>query len=420
MVCSWLTTLTVALGMTHTYFLDRSQPVALTVTDTNHRNITVVNSANHLYCFSSYFDSLRRLRPFEFYSESDNNAILYMKDYKIVPYEGCEDDEDDDDDDDDDHHHHTIHKNHKNPPTPIPFKPAKRNMLKSQLVKISRALTSGELPVKKIAQLSKQIREIKQKIAKENVKEVIQKQRNFAKSEDGKNAHEYCKSLGAKGNAYKGCMQDMRLTGNLKIVKKAVQVTKVAQRVLAKSTRNGVSRVCTASGDPHFTNFNGDYFHLQEPSIFVFAKSKDGMFEVQVKQDGATRVGQPSYVRAVKVRYGNNVYTSNFNQDGLIVKQDGTTLTVTVPPNYENEMTGVCGEDTPNKGAHNFKLPNGDLADVDYGKSGWEMGGYGGPNTKLSKWHLSWKPTLDTCLFTLNECKSNLGLSVLTKTKRRG
>ena len=67
-------------------------------------------------------------------------------------------------------------------------------------------------------------------------------------------------------------------------------------------------------------------------------------------------------------------------------------------------MEGVCGEDTPSKGAHNFRLPDGTLADIDYGKPSWEMGGYGGPNSKLTKWHLAWRPALDKCLFSVSEC----------------
>jgi hypothetical protein len=174
----------------------------------------------------------------------------------------------------------------------------------------------------------------------------------------------------------------------------------------------GKSRVCTASGDPHFTNFNGEYFHLQEPSIFIFARSKDALFEVQVKQDGASRVGDPSYVRATKIRYGSDVYTSSFSKDGFSVQQSGTTLTVTAPASYEGQMMGICGEDTPFQGNHNFRTPDGNIADVNYGQRGWEMGGYGGPNTKLSRWHLAWKPSLNQCLFSANECKTNLGMPV--------
>lgn len=190
------------------------------------------------------------------------------------------------------------------------------------------------------------------------------------------------------------------------------------KKTLIQKSRLTSPRMCTASGDPHFTNFNGDYFHLQEPAIFIFAKSKDGMFEVQVKQDGARRVGETSYVHLAKIRYGGKVYTSNFKMDGYIVRQDGTTLSVTVPPTTEGVMTGVCGANTADKGAQNFLMPDGSVADIDYGKKGWDMGGYGGPNTKLSRWQLAWKPKLEDCLFDINECKSNLGMPVTAPAKR--
>ena len=191
------------------------------------------------------------------------------------------------------------------------------------------------------------------------------------------------------------------------VVKRGIIVSRQTHIVKARLTS---PRMCTASGDPHFTNFNGDYFHLQEPAIFIFAKSKDGMFEVQVKQDGARRVGDVSYVRLAKIRYGGKVYTSNFNMDGFVVRQDGTTLSVTVPPSTEGGMTGVCGSNMAVKGVQNFLMPDGSVADIDYGKRGWEMGGYGGPYTKLSKWQLAWKPKLEDCLFDINECKANLGM----------
>ena len=364
-------------------------------------------------------------------------------------------------------------------PTPTPFRPEKRAFLKDKLTSVKKNLLSGNLSPMQLKQEVKKIQVINQKIARENVKEVIQKQRDFAKTKKGMEAVIFCSKTGASGNTFQGCMQDMRLTHDKKIAAKSVQITKkallmnnkvsvpvyktrmatvppkkmiaqpkasaiqpkaaiaqpkaaiaqpkaaiaqpkaaiaqpkaaiVKPRIIPKSVI-GKSRVCTATGDPHFTNFNGEYFHLQEPSIFVFAKSKDGLFEVQVRQDGAHRVGEPSYVREVKIRYGNNVYTSRFSGDGFIVNQEGTSLSVTVPGSYEGSMMGICGEDTPLKGAHNYKGPDGIIMNVNYGKPGWEMGGYGGPNTLLSKWHLSWKPSIADCLFNTDDCKINLGLA---------
>jgi hypothetical protein len=45
---------------------------------------------------------------------------------------------------------------------------------------------------------------------------------------------------------------------------------------------------------------------------------------------------------------------------------------------------------------------------VNYGKKNWGLAGYGGPATKLSLWHLSWRPTVSQCLFPPADCLSNL------------
>ncbi len=371
-------------------------------------------------------------------------------------------------------------------PKPTSFNPGKRAFLKDRMHDLKASLLSGKLSSTQLTTVVKQINTIKRQVAKENVKAAIQKQRDFQHSKKGLEALVFCTKLGVKGNALKGCLQDMQLTGgnktvaakSAKLTQKALNVNKKVSIVLPSSTPvfrtvlpnrvsvvptqvvyphkpsvpkvvnintpervvkavvqpiipkkvlipaavrsavTGKSRVCTATGDPHFTNFNGDYFHLQEPSIFTIAKSKDGLFEVQVKQDGAKNIGDPSYVRLAKIRYGNNIYTFNFNAGGFLVSQSGSSLSITVPGSYEGLMMGVCGEDTPIKGAHNFKGPNGVVMDVDYGKPNWEMGGHGGPDTKLSKWHLSWKPSLDQCMFGLDECKKNLAGNMRTVAKR--
>jgi hypothetical protein len=514
MVCALLKAVTIGLGLTtHTYQKVWDQTVALSITNSNRQSVTLVNSNEYLSCFQNAV------------------AVIGMK-FTIPDMEKvCEDfnEDDDDDEEEEEKHHHSIRHSHHIKHFKRPkFNPEKRREMKNEIARLTTRLLSsgGSGGAKHTRAVIQRIQKLKQAVGKQNVLEFIKKQKNWRNSEDGKEALEFCRSLGAKGNALKGCMQDMRLSGDEKIVKKAVKMTqnaanfnkkavkivkslKTVQPVLKKVTRihtvqpvlEKVSRIhtvqprlqtvqrisqtvhlpqmvqrvqqtvqpvrktgqisqtisrtqtpsnpvktvvqpakkvaavvrkvahlsaprmCTASGDPHFTNFNGDYFHLQEPAIFTFAKSADGAFEVQVKQDGATRVGGVSYVRAVKVRYNGVVYTSNMNKDGFIVRQDGTTLSVTVPPTYENGMTGICGTNSPVKGAHNFRLPDNTVADVDYGKPSWEMGGYGGPNTKLSRWHLAWKPSLADCLFSIDECKANLGLPVPAKARvnrRRG
>jgi hypothetical protein len=192
-------------------------------------------------------------------------------------------------------------------------------------------------------------------------------------------------------------------------ISKVSSPAKVSQKVSQKVVvRNAPSRTCSASGDPHFSNFNGEYFHIQENAIYTLAKSDDGLFEVQVKQSGSTGAGSPSYVRGVVTKYADQTFRSSFSRDGFSVQVGPSFVSVTVPGTYENRMLGICGADRPSAGPHNFKLPSGALADVNYGKPNWALGGYGGPMTKLSQWHLSWRPPISSCFFPPAECLANL------------
>lgn len=200
-----------------------------------------------------------------------------------------------------------------------------------------------------------------------------------------------------------------KVSSPAKVSQKISSPAKVSQKVSQKvAVRNAPSRTCSASGDPHFSNFNGEYFHIQENAIYTLAKSDDGLFEVQVKQSGSTGAGSPSYVRGVVTKYADQTFRSSFRRDGFSVQVGPSFVSVTVPGTYENRMLGICGADRPSAGPHNFKLPSGALADVNYGKKNWALGGYGGPMTKLSQWHLSWRPPVASCLFPPAECLANL------------
>jgi len=278
--------------------------------------------------------------------------------------------------------------------------------------------------VSEMKTLNKKQNVIKKKVAKLNVVKFRSTQKLFNLSKKGARALNVCHRLGATGSVLNGCMQDMRLTKKPSVVVKAVQQTIATLNALKKANRfqaktgNAPSRTCSAVGDPHFTNFNGDYFHIQQPAIYTFAKTSDGLFEVQVNQNGARRVGDPSYVRDVMIRYDGKIYHNNFNKDGFIVRGGNTAVSVTVPGSYQGEMTGICGDANPKSSPSNFKLPSGAIADVNYGKPNWQIGGYGGPFTKLSRWHLAWRPSLSQCMFSQSECSSNLR-SELNKSRNR-
>lgn len=292
-------------------------------------------------------------------------------------------------------------------------------VLKRQFKAIKKELATAETRpefnklIVKMKTINRKREAIKKQVAKLNVVKFDASQKKFKFTPVGVQAAKACKGLGAKGTVFKGCMQDMRLTKDPKIVLEAVKQTiktvnavKRANKIQAR-TGNAPSRTCSAVGDPHFTNFNGDYFHIQQPSIYTFAKTSDGLFEVQVKQAGSRRAGEPSYVNDVMIRYDGQVYRGNFNKDGFVVRSGGY-VSVTVPGSYQGEMVGICGVNGPSSGAVNFKLPSGANADVNYGKSNWALGGYGGPNSKLSRWHLSWRPSLNECMFSRQECQANL------------
>ena len=78
-----------------------------------------------------------------------------------------------------------------------------------------------------------------------------------------------------------------------------------AEDALSKETSSN-RRFCVASGDPHFTNYNGEVFHLQRPGMFTVAKSPDDSFEVQekMKQHGNNIwIGRPSCIAGLAARY---------------------------------------------------------------------------------------------------------------------
>jgi hypothetical protein len=243
---------------------------------------------------------------------------------------------------------------------------------------------------------------LQKQMALKKVETVIQKQNVFSASEEGKEAREFCTKAGAKGNSLIGCMQDMRLTENKKIAKAAVKATNQAITINRKKT--GVKRVCTATGDPHFTNFNGEYFHLQSPMIFTLARTKDGRFEVQALETKRNRRDTFTYMNRAVVKYDGVVYNTPFDKDGLSVKQSGDTVTVTAT-DYEGEMEGICGENAERGSARNFRTPSGQVVDVAYKTRGWEMSGYA-PNGKLTLWQKQWIPSKGKCLFSEKECAS--------------
>ena len=273
----------------------------------------------------------------------------------------------------------------------------------------------------------------------------------WLKTDVGKDAADFCISLGIlnKPRVFNGCLEDMMVTRNKHIAKEAA-IT--AEEFLAKDQVSTSRKFCTASGDPHFTNYDGAYFHLQEPGVYTLAKVDNFEVQEKVKKHGPNRPGVPSCligvsvklggvsieadvnnygsvringmettlprdytvsVGGLKVRYGNQVVEWKglssrrtglkfMTKDGFGVMIEGGycgVVEVNVPEKYFGRMTGICGNADNRRDAGDFKAPDGKVMNVRYGTRSWEMSGYGGPSAPLSRWQLAWKPTGPDCKF---------------------
>ena len=277
---------------------------------------------------------------------------------------------------------------------------------------------------------------------------------DWLKTPLGVAAAAFCTSLGVQNNVdvYSGCLEDMRVTKSEAIAKEsAITAMEFASKDKAASPSN---RFCVASGDPHCTNYDGDFFHIQEPGIYTIATSRDGLFEVQEKmrKNGDNKVGVPSCMTGALVHYKQisiEVDVDNFkklrvNGAEMDLKQDepvkfgGVTirygkqnvewhgakdvtmglkmstpegfgaliiggycgvLETSVPTNYYGRMGGICGNADGAKNAADYFSPSGEIMNVNRGASQWEMTGYNGPTSPLSKWQLAWKPVGSRCYF---------------------
>ena len=250
----------------------------------------------------------------------------------------------------------------------------------------------------------------------------------------------------------------MRVTGSQAIAKESAVS---AMEFAAKDAVPSSKRFCVASGDPHCTNYDGDYFHIQEPGIYTIAISRDGLFEVQEKmrKNGANKVGIPSCMTGAVVRYKQITIEADVANFGKLrvngmemdLKRDETVkyggvsirygkqtvewrdekssavglkmstldgfgvlitggycgvLETNVPTSYYGKMGGICGNADGVKNAADYFSPDGTIMDVNRGAKRWEMSGYNGPKSPLSKWQLAWKPIESQCYFA-SGCEKN-------------
>jgi len=287
--------------------------------------------------------------------------------------------------------------------------------------------------------------------AKSAMKANERKFETWLSTEVGKDAANFCMSLGLlnKPRVLNGCLEDMMITRDKRIAKEAA-IT--AEEFLAKDQISTSKRFCTASGDPHFTNYDGSYFHLQEPGVYTLAKVDNFEVQEKMRKNGANRAGIPSCLTGLSVRLGKVHIEADVNNFGKVrINGEDTTLPrdytisvaglkvrygtqvvewkgmssrrtglkfmtkngfgvmieggycgvveVNVPEKYFGRMQGICGNADGRRDSGDFKAPDGKPMNVRYGARSWEMSGYGGPSAPLSRWQLAWKPTGPDCKF---------------------
>ncbi|MED6293032.1 hypothetical protein CHARACLAT_006660 [Characodon lateralis] len=203
---------------------------------------------------------------------------------------------------------------------------------------------------------------------------------------------------------------------------------------------------CVASGDPHYTSFDGRRFDFQGTCVYVLAKVCDndkGQLTPFTVTQGNEKYGngKVAVTKSIAVTvYDYVIYIQqhlpwkvivndellnlplSLDEGRLMVTQEGRNIVirttfglrvlydtvyyveVVVPSTYQDRMCGLCGNYN-NKGSDDFKLPAGNQAnDIDdFGKAwvvdlpGYVCGGCGGqcPTCESAKAALYGKP--DSC-----------------------
>jgi hypothetical protein len=91
-------------------------------------------------------------------------------------------------------------------------------------------------------------------------------------------------------------------------------------------------------------------------------------------------------------------------------------LETSVPTTYYGRMGGICGNADGAKNAADYFSPSGEIMNVNRGAKQWEMTGYNGPTSPLSKWQLAWKPIGSHCYFTAG-CEAGPVVAPVVSTK---
>ncbi len=304
---------------------------------------------------------------------------------------------------------------------------------------------------------------------------------NWLKTSDGMSAFDFCNqltnkkcslnNLNACNDIMKGCITDYWVTKDKEIAKNGVFF---AEDFKSKSKASSSKKYCTASGDPHFINYDGQFFDLQEPGIYTLVKFDN--FEVQEKMmkhtGGKYRGITPSCMTGFSVKYNKLVFEFDVNNlkkfvlngklldlppnklqvyggvdiyygsqkfewknikekvlslkltfpNGFSVGLFGSycgTLEINCPEKMFGKVTGICGNSDGSNDKLDFKNKEGDMMNVNFGNKNWKFSGNDGPNSPMSKWQLAWKAYDYDCLF-LKNCETKLLISSSENTRVSG
>jgi len=266
----------------------------------------------------------------------------------------------------------------------------------------------------------------------------------------GKQAEKDCSEFNNRPDVYQGCLEDIKVTGSVALAR---QGALAEEEFRSKSKVSTSKKFCVASGDPHFTNYDGDFFHLQEKGIFTLMRADGIEIQEKVRKNGADKPGVPCCIVGLAIRYQNalTLEIDVENYKTIIVNGVKTTLEpdftmkiggvdvrygkqsvewraesyktngikfgfpngfgvmvfggycgvveVNAPAEYFGKVYGLCGNADGKRDANDFMSPEGSVMNVNYGQRKWEMSGYNGPTSALSKWQLAWFPKGNDCFF---------------------
>ncbi|XP_078573393.1 von Willebrand factor D and EGF domain-containing protein-like [Branchiostoma floridae x Branchiostoma japonicum] len=107
---------------------------------------------------------------------------------------------------------------------------------------------------------------------------------------------------------------------------------------------NAPTGTCSGTGDPHYTTFDGKYFHIYTVGEFVYSKSTIGNFEVQVRTFSC---GSVSCHCGIAVREGN---------DAIVIDRCHVPYGRTASPNI---LQKTAGRNPLSPGVTVYRNPNG-------------------------------------------------------------